>query len=919
MLPLFTLLLSSISTTIQAENIAPLSSYLKVNHIIQDKSDYIWFVGQNGLSRIDGENIINFSSYNEKWNIPYTWIRDINIEGNDFIITTENHQLWRFNPETGATTEIEIKLSDENIYNSIVFQEEYYFNTPKQIYIHSPRNNSTTLLADNINVSYIKKTETNLYAAGRSGLYKLENKGFLSISKDEVYSLTAVQKGVLVVTKNKILYIGDNGDQHETPNNDNYVRSTKSNDGQSLLLNKNGNISKLSIPALTQIKHNYPKIDPLIPKEIIQDSSNTLWISSNKGVKKVSYYSIKNNHKIYNIATNASEIELLNNELIIGTYGDGIYSANDGEDNISSKINPFLTLLGKKTMDLLTIKDSLFIATFDGVWVYNSSNETVQKLDFLDNNKIILKLTKNQNYLYIATNDNGFYTYNLSTKKIVDHIDVKQGISSSEIIDVMTLDNHKIWLATPKGIDIYNKYTKVNRKIELSVRNKVISFATHNNKVYAATKGDGIFVLNFHGDVLSRIAKGIDFSMISTINDEIWAPAQQGLYRINTKDNSISLVPNTEKYTFTDRPVRYENTVFIPHYTGLLEVPLTKISKYNPRIAISQVTVSGESTLTNKNIEANSENDVVSINLASLDFRSGKTKEFKYQINSGKWNDVHGSQLTLTGLQSGTYKLGIKGTNSLGQWSDNLAFTEIKVAYPWYFTPKMKTLYIISICFLFIVITLLLYLRFKSIRHIHTLLSNDIKSHSKITFNIERNLIKAKELLSKDLKYLPPDQLHQVSTIVNDCIDSLSKDENDNEPKSIQGKSLEVALPYFVNYVRDKHRCNIKLKIDIPESRLSQEVQADIYKIIYETIISTSINGTGRNFDISIQEFKQKLWLTITNDKNGFSKFKNKINFDMSMYYIRQIASKYNASFNVFDTEDSGCQLIISIPLVNIS
>ena len=61
------------------------------------------------------------------------------------------------------------------------------------------------------------------------------------------------------------------------------------------------------------------------------------------------------------------------------------------------------------------------------------------------------------------------------------------------------------------------------------------------------------------------------------------------------------------------------------------------------------------------------------------------------------------------------------------------------------------------------------------------------------------------------------------------------------------------------------------------------------------------------------------MWLTITNDENGFSKFKSKINFDISMYYIRQIANKYNASFNVFDKDNSSSQLTISIPLMNIS
>jgi ligand-binding sensor domain-containing protein len=907
--------------TTEAKDIAPLSTYLKINHVIQDHDNYVWFAGHDGLTRFDGNNVINFSSYNEQLSIPFTWVHDITREGNHFIISTESHQLWQFSPETGETTKININLPNESIYNIDIYKGNYYFNTSKNVYVHSPLNKKNSLLAKDINISYIKSTEKNLYVAGRHGLYRLEDGGFTLILTEHIYSITPINKGILVLTEDNIIHIGDDGSRNIRSNIYNDVISTKSNDNQALLLNNKGEISIFSIPLLKELKHSYPKIEPLVPKEFIQDSSNTLWINSNKGLKKISPSSIKNHHKIYNIATNANEIELFNNDIVIGTYGGGIYSANNSADNISSKINPYLTLLGKKTMDLLAIEDSLYIATFDGVWVYNSSNETVKKLGFLDNNKIILKLTKNQNYLYIATNDNGFYTYNLSTKKIVDNIDVNQGISSSEIIDVMTLDNHRIWLATPNGIDIYNKYTRINKKIELPVRNKVISFATHNNKVYAATKGDGIFVLNFHGDILSRIAKGIDFSMISTINDEIWAPAQQGLYRINTQDNSVSLVPNTEQYTFTDRPIKRDNTVFIPHYTGLLEVPLTQIDKFNPKVSISQVTVSGESTLTHKNIEVKSENDVVSLSLASLDFRSGKDKKFKYQINSGKWNDVHGSQLTLTGLQSGIYKLGIRGTNSLGQWSDHLAYTEIKVAYPWYLTPSMKVFYIVTSCVLFITISLLLYLRFKSIRHIHTLLSNDIKNHSKVTFNIERNLIKAKELLSSDLKALPPEQLHQASYIINNCIDYLSKDENENDtdPKSIQGKTLEVALPYFINYIHQKYHCNIKLQIDIPESRLSQEVQADIYKIIYETIISTTINGTGRNFEISIQEFKQKIWLTITNDKNGFSKFKNKINFDMSMYYIRQIASKYNASFNVFDKEDSGCQLIISIPLMNVS
>lgn len=918
-MPFLILTLVSITPQTTAENIDQLSNFVKIKKIIQDDNGYIWFAGHNGLARFDGENVITFSSYNEKWNIPFTWIVDVIKEKNDFIITTESHQVWRFNPKTGQTSQLNINIPDNNLTITGIFKNDYFFkNIKNQIYRYSTINNLTTVIAEKLDISHITPTKENLYFGGRNGLYRFDNNTFINLSPNEVLCIADLREGIVIVTEKSIVYRGDDGSRYEIPNGYHSVRSTISNDNNVLLLNKSGKITKLSIPELTEIDHNYPKIESLVPNEMIQDASNTLWISSNKGIKKVSPSSIKNHPKIYNVVNNANEIELFNNKIIIGTYGDGIHTIESDLKRLSSTINNALTPLAKKTMDMLAIDNDLYIATFDGLWIYNSVKKSIEKNDILKD-KLILKLTRNKNLLYMATNFNGLYIYDLTKKTIVDHIDVKEGLSSSEIIDVMTLDNHNIWLATDNGVNKYNIYTKENLHINLPSKNKVISIATYNNKIYAATKGDGIFVLNFHGDILTRIAKGVDFSMISNINNEIWAPAHRGLYRINTTDDSITLVPNTDEFSFTDRPILHKSHVYIPHYKGMLEVPITKITQYNPNISISEIIISGQSQLMTESIVVNSENEVISLSLSSLDFRNGKNKQFKYRINGGNWHEIFGSQLTLTGLSSGTYNLFIQGTNSLGQWSDKKAFIEVNVTYPWYLTVQMKIFYVVAISITLMLITWLLFLRFRSIRHIHAILSNDIKSHSKITFNIERNLQTVRELLDQEKKHLQVDGLHQVSLLVDECIESLSTDENDNEPKSIQGKSLEVALPYFINYVHQKYHSNIKLEIDIPESRLSQEMQADIYKIIYETIISTIINGSGRNFEITIQEFKQKVWLTITNDENGFSKFKNKISFDISMYYIRQIASKYNASLNVFDKDSTGSQLIISIPLMNIS
>ncbi|WP_426360046.1 hypothetical protein ACPUVO_07500 [Pseudocolwellia sp. HL-MZ19] len=918
-MPLIIFLYSSLYNTVQAESNESILSYLKVSGVIEDENNYIWFSGQNTLARFDGTDLIHFSNNNEKWNIPYTWIFDVIKDGDDFIVTTNTSEIWRLNPRTAKTIKLNINQDHISTHKTAIYKGNYYFKTTKgEIYVYSQKNKTTKLLVDEIKTSALKNTKNNLYTAGFSGLFKLENDSFTQLLKNKVSSITPINDGVLVVTDALILYLGDDGSRHEIPNTQKHVISTKSNDGHAILLSKEGVISKIAIPSLINITHNYPEIESMIPRDLIQAESNTIWLVSNKGIQKIFPSVVKNHPKIYNVADNANEIEVFNNEVIIGTYGDGIYKAFNNGKNISEKINPSLTLLGKRTMDLLAIDDALYIAAFDGLWVYKKDSNTAKKVDFIDNNQILLKLTKKDHLLYIATDGNGFYIYNLKTQRIIDHISLREGIKNPEIIDILTLDNNNIWLATPDGIEIYNRYTKTNRQLKLSVKNKVISFATHNNKVYAATKGNGIFVLNFHGDVLSQIAEDVSFSMINVIADEVWAPAAQGFYRINTHDDSISLIPNTEKYNFTDAPVILNSKIFVPHHTGLLEIPLTKVAKYNPKIVISQVTVSGNTQLFNDDINVGSENDVVSINLASLDFRPGKDKQFKYQINSGEWQSIYGNQLTLTGLESGIYKLAFKGTNSLGQWSDNVTFTEVNVAYPWYLTPQIKVLYIFSISFIFIAVIWLTYLRYRSIKHIHTILSNNIKSHGKVTFNVERNLLKAKGLLY-NLESLPAENLYQVSSIINKCIHSLAQNENEEEPNTNRGKSLEVALPYFVDYIHQKYHSNVQLEIEMSESTLNLEMQADIYKIIYETITSTIMNGSGRNFEISLEEFKHKIWLTITNDENGFSKFKNKVNFDMSMYYIRQIANKHNASFNVFNAENSSSQLVISIPLMSIS
>ena len=39
----------------------------------------------------------------------------------------------------------------------------------------------------------------------------------------------------------------------------------------------------------------------------------------------------------------------------------------------------------------------------------------------------------------------------------------------------------------------------------------------------------------------------------------------------------------------------------------------------------------------------------------------------------------------------------------------------------------------------------------------------------------------------------------------------------------------------------------------------------------------------------------------------------------MAMYYIRQVAKKFNATFHTYDNQEHGSEIIISIPLMELN
>lgn len=921
LLLLFTIFFSTISSA-KSLNRQSLQSI----DMIQDNKGFIWLATTNGLIRNDSENDIVFNSNNKDWPLSFNWINDIDLIADDkLLLATETHQLWLFDTNTGKASAIAVDIDSKSVHQAIEYQGMYYLNATNKLYKFNPLLQETQLIADNTQIDFLQHTQNNLYISNSEGVFRFINNALELVEAGEITAISAAGATLMIAKGNELITFKDNQERTSIEVKNAITSLTISNDMLSLFtIDIKGKISRYSLSNLVEMPHNYPDIQATFVKKSFHDSSGVLWVLSNLGVNKVTQSIAKNIPKIFDVRFNAIALAVHHKNLVLGSYGGGLGSLSNFSKFLPKNINDQLSDNAKIITDLYSDGNSIYLATFDGLWRFDSIKKTVKRVNFPNNNYLLLSIKYKDGALYLATNENGLIKFDIESQQIDFHIQ-GETLSSPEVIDSLSVADNKLWVATSKGINIVDTQSKSVTKINSFGENKVIALLEYQGKVFASTKGDGFFIFSLTGELLSHFAKNITFGYMSFINGEIWISGRPGLYRLNPDTYQLNLIANTEQFTFTKKPVLLNNKVYASHYGGVVEVPLSIEDKIPTKTIISKTIVSGVTKLVWDVIDIDSANDIVTIELASLDFRSGQNKQFKYQINGGYWNDINGSQLTLTGLSSGEYHIEIMGTNSLGQWNDYKAYANIKVSYPWYWHPNSQIFYLVLLIGLIIITFWLLYLRSSSIRNIHKALNNELNNHSQATAIVRRKLTKIQTLIAKTpdgqtgvANAFSKEDSPYAQSLIRECLEELSTQRSHVAPSSLSGSSLTVALPYLADYFHRQYLVLVALHLNFEDQDVRYELQSAIYRIVYEAILAVITNDNGGVFEVRININNGKIWLKITNNEQSFAQFKSKINFEMAMYYIRQVANKFNASFHTYDNQENGSEIILAIPLRKI-
>lgn len=893
-----------------ANNNTSINSITNVSKILQDKRGFVWLSSQQGLTRLDTNTNINFSLNNQEWPLPYSWIHDIQLLDDKILIATETDGLWLFDTQNGEALKLAVDTPKQSYYHAVMFKNNYYINAPKKFYRFNAKTQETHVINNNIAINKLVHNKRHLYVANRDGLYQLQDEKLIQILNEPITALTALSNAVIAITPTKIYRLDDNGQLSSIKHSEKLNALTKTFAGDDFFaITNKGKVRKYSGATLSPLPHHYGDSEAVQLRTVFHDASGVLWLASSHRVEQLNENYIINHKVIFDIPINANEITLFDNEIVIGSYGAGLQNFLKPVFNLN--INADFSKEGLKIYDLLEVNQNLYIGSSDGLHLYDKNTKQLTKLNVVAD-KLILKLEHKNNLLYIATNDHGLYIYDFLSQKIIKHLDVKDGLVSSEVIDVLPLDNDKLWLATSSNISLYQNTSNKVTTLDTPNRSKVISLVYADNKVFASTLGDGILVFNLQGDLLSQISKGHSFTEMLLVKDEIWVSGKPGLYRLSPQNYQITMIENTQHYSFVSSMLVKDDTLYAIHYSGVLALSLSEQKQFNSNVVISKTTISGQSSLLNKTIEIASGNDVITLDLASLDHRPGLAKKYQYRINKNDWQQMSNSQLTLTGLAPGDYNVEIMATNSLGQWSNIKAYTEIHVAYPWYWTIELRITYGIALLFILLLTAWLLFLRTKSIKHIHSLLKDDMRNYGRMMKTIQRNL----QLTSTSLEN---NELEQSKQLIENSLLVIKEGVNTHEPDNLAGKTLEIAIPFLADYIHNKYQVKLHFTLDDKVDSFNYELRADIYKVIFEVLMTAIFKSKAESLSLTLQEVKQKLWLTVNSDNDSFNQLNSKVNFDLASYTIRQITSKHHASLNTFNNDDGGSQLVISFPLMALN
>ncbi|MFN6013773.1 MAG: two-component regulator propeller domain-containing protein [Flavobacteriales bacterium] len=906
----------------------------EINEIVKDNSGFVWIATENGLSRYDGYNFVNFNSTTHPAIFKDNRIKSIRLHGKFLYVLTNADGLVQLDTKNllfrkiYASTPLSIAFAGDT--TAILFETGnliVHVNNKRLASRHFNVTNKDNILLYKGNI-YLSISNKGIFKIPITKLTKQtfidvpgEKHGKLLLSKKygiihhNGYLVRALKNDVIIdhpefKGKREITFFQEDAagsimyiENYRTFNvkfnkkivgllfgeKENYQLKQICRVGEDcFLIASNQGILKISKnPALSENIEDYTllKEKNLIVRRGIIEQKNTRYFLSYPYIIEQD----SNLNYLTNIILPVYDGIIISNDLYFTTEGSGLISIDLTSKKIKNHICPFI---GKtESFEDISIysNNNILLTGGNKVVLYNPKT-TKGSASYLKTGTIVHVAVqkKNSNLIYLGTN-NGVFRGRINADKKMEFVDLigKRDIDVRDLL--LREDQNEMWLATSNGVFVLDLKTS-----------KITKSYTNANEVS-------------HPKVVK---------LLEDKNECIWATTYSGITVYNTKRGSIQFL--NKNHGLNNNEFNYKSGCLLKDgrmiFGGLNAYEIINPQMLSDYKYTKSFVISGLENVKSENersfsfykkgnsINFNTGKEILKIYLSNLDFQYGKGYSFEYSFDSKNWLKTEKNHcILLSNLSYGEYTLNVRMINPFGQLVSEQSLY-LNATVPYYERREFLVLIIVLVISLSALFVLFLIRANRIENRTKSKIAMDLHDESG-TILTRLLMLSKKEKFEQKERELLQNGLKEAVYSFRTYLDSLSR-------KKRYFHDLSDELQEFINSI--SHETTLKIAYNMhfdADQTLRAELFRDIKLSVFEVVTNAIKHSKAANLSISIVQKERLLNIKISDD--GFC--------DLSNFYamkgngignIKKRISRNNGTFTFYIEEEmTGLTVEFNIPL----
>jgi ligand-binding sensor domain-containing protein/DNA-binding CsgD family transcriptional regulator len=674
--------------------------------------------------------------------------------------------------------------------------------------------------------------------------------------------------------------------------------------------------------------------------DVFSDTDDNIWVATyNGGVNihkahQIRFEYFSNTGSRANELTNRSVLGIFqtqNQQIFIGTDGGGLNLFDRKNNRFSWFNNPNKVQNNIVKSIFEDAQQRLWLGYYNGgLAIFDRKNNSFKH--YLSNPSDSLSLSNNSVWsiagdasgdLWVGTVGNGLNLFNPSTQKFQRYSNRKNdptSLSDNGIQVVFVDKKNRVWVGTEhSGINLFdrdknnfirfqhqpNEPTSINSNFIRSI------FEDSRGRLWIGTESGGLNLWlgdnKFkHYTTKNGLISDAIMGISEDFNGHLWLSAYEGIARFDTDRDSFQNFKFNSKREGQSNQFNQsailrtaEGDMLFGGINGLNIIKPASIiqNQLKPRIVFTDFKIFDESVIEGvlangrsifegsisqtKQINLSYLDNAFSIEFAALDFTEPSHNQYAFRMEGfdKEWhfNSEELRLVTYTNLDAGTYTFRVRGTNSIGAWSDNEAVVKIKIIPPFWRTWWFKLLMFLTTITIG-VLAFRIYLQRRE-----TILKQQVLESEQVILSLTNQQLateidtKNNELMSKAVQMAHKNEL---LSGIKDNLEGIKTASETERLKSLRGltRSLESEIEnkenwdQFLLYFNQTHQ-NFIHALQTKHQNLTQNdlrmcalTRMNMSNKEMATLLNISITGIEK----SRYRLKKRLDLTVEDDLSRY-------------------------------------------------